>query len=930
MSVILDQISKLFLSTLILLLSQVNLLLGQCDCETATLFIGDNDDSETMISTVDWTLYNCFYIKGTLVIDQPTTWESKMVGMDPKSLIRVEATFSIINGTHIGNCGNELWQGIKTTGVGKLTLDDCIIQGANFGVELVNLQEFKCTNVDFIDDFVGITAGDPFDEDNDPITVLQDGQIYGCTFNTDGPSLPRPHIGHPYYNPEAPPYWPLNNGGVEFDRMYAAVFMRNCSGLTIGGGIGLGANMNEVYDARNGIIIFNSHTYVIKTKFHDFTGQFPSPFIHDPTINQVAIYSYRSHVNIRWNKIEEVHVGVWGIESTNLISKNEFRIFNGEGRVASTRGIHQERPQTLTIANNKIYNGHKGIWVDNGTRPFKIENNYLERSVETLNNEAIRVDGNEILGSVTAQIRDNDILIDNGNSSVGIILAYATGIIVDYNHIDFIASIGAGLNNVGIAAFTTSFCSISKNVITADSDYNNLESEDIQATNNGISVANSMSTAIHCNELENFDNDIFAIGTNNFTSVSSNYFGDANHGLEIYGPAMLGPQDSSGNQWLGEFDEWGAVVTGHDIINTAEQSVFIVDADGPPYLPDSYDPVELFFDFPGVPFACLMASPIINSTGIELSKFIRNDFEFSRFDDEMKWLAYANLYEILLQRDSLLAFYALDSFFTVKEVEALGELMQIRDNLSRIPSEQFSTKLVLETKLKLLTDDLIEIDSIITLNPMDKLDWIDLRELKCDTILDTMEVWLGLLDGEMEDFLLECDDALTDLSGVTTTNDLEEYLKETLQMRASLTIDGYLSTGDSTDISDMRELCPWLGGYALGLDHDIFAEITDSVAGHKVYPCLSSEPLVSSKDLNSNSLNQLMVSPNPANDRLSIESEPEISEIRLFDVASKLVFNGFPNQNSYTIDVENLNPGLYLLNIFRGYEVLTFKIVINR
>ncbi len=313
-----------------------------------------------------------------------------------------------------------------------------------------------------------------------------------------------------------------------------------------------------------------------------------------------------------------------------------------------------------------------------------------------------------------------------------------------------------------------------------------------------------------------------------------------------------------------------------------------------------------------------------------MSAFIREDFEFTEFDDEMKWLAYADLYDILLKHDSLLTYYALDSFFSVKEVEALGELMQIRDNLSRIPAEQIATKLALETKLKLLTDDLIEIDSIITLNPMDKPDWLDLRELKCDTILDTLEVWLGMIEGEMEDFLIESEDALTDLSGVTTTNDLEEYLKETLRMKASLTVDGFLSSGDSADISDMRELCPWLGGYAIGLDYDIFAEITDSVAGHRVYPCPSPEPRAPRKDLNKNETAFLLVSPNPASDQINIQSVSKIAEIRLFDSTSKLVFNVFPNQNRYTLGVNNLDPGIYLLNTIEGNVMHTTKIIITR
>jgi hypothetical protein len=847
--------------------------------------------------------------------------------MRESSVIIVEADFSVINGTHITGCGT-MWQGIHTTGSGKVTLTDCIIEGAEFGVKLVNLQEIKCQNVQFIDDYIGISAGSPFDNDDSSIKILQDGLITGCTFYTDG-YLPDPYPTQ-YYEGD----WPPAQDGIIYRKMYAAVFMKNCVGLGIGDRTATGADWNEVYEARNGVIMINSNSYIAKTDFHGFTGQFPDGLIQRPSflrINQVAIYSDRTVARIEWNKTEDVMVGLWGQESSDYVTNNEFGIYNVGGGDANTKGIFEQRPQNLTIVNNRVYNGYRGIWVDNGTRPFTIENNYLERYVDRENNEGIRIDGYHVLGSVTAKIYDNTLEFDNCESAIGISMQYVTGIKADYNHITFDATVGAENHNVGIFLLDGTSCVISKNVINADPDYNN-EVTEFEDTNIGLAIVNSKMTGVHCNEMENFDNDMWIIGTNNLTSLSSNFFGDANRGIEIYGPSRLGIQYQKGNQWIGEFNEWGAVVTGLDIENTADYSAFVVDVDDiiGTFIPDSYDPENLFIDLDGLAHTCLQQRDQIIPTGIDLSAFIREDFEFTQFDDEMKWLAYADLYDILLKHDSLLTYYALDSFFSVHEVEALGELMQIRDNLSRIPSEQFSTKSVIEVKLKMLTDDLIEIDSIITLNPINKLDWEDLRVLKCDTILDSMEIWIGILDGEIEDFLLESDDALSDLSGVTTTNDLEEYLKETLRMKASLTLDGYLSSGDSIDISDMRILCPWLGGYALGLDFDIFAEITDSVAGHRIYPCLSSEPLAPSEDLKNIGSTDLLVSPNPASDQIDIQSATEISEIRLFDSTSKLVFSAFPNQHTYTLDIKNLNPGIYLLNTFQGKVVHIIQIVVIR
>lgn len=900
--------------------------LTECGCSAFDI-IGYDETSVSYISMESITPGYCLDVRGTLHIDEPTNWDALTVIMREGSVIIVEDDFSLTNGTHITGCGT-MWQGISTTGVGKLTLTDCTIEGAAYAVSLVTLQEFKCKNVDFVDDYIGIAAGSPFVASNDFIKIIQDGEISGCTFYTDG-YLPDPYPNF-YYDGD----WPSPEGGILYNKMFAAVFMRNCIGLTIGAIGATGANINEVYNARNGVMMIGSTTSVVKTSFHDFSGQFTSPFIHSPgipKINQVAIYSERSNTLINSNYTDDVYVGVWGIESSSTIEDNEINIYNGSGNLSYTKGVHQERPQSLVIYNNDIYDGYRGIWIDDGTRSFTIEDNHIVRNVSRDDNEGIRVDFYHVSSGTSPLIYNNQIDLDNSDREIAISLETVTGIKVDYNEINFDATVSAGIHNAGIVMLEATSCIISRNTILADEDYNNLEDE-IEDINTGLVVVNSKNNVLHCNEMENFDANIWIVGTNNMTSVSSNFFDDANVGLELLGPCRLGIQVHKGNQWPGDFDDWGAHVSGIDPVATAEYSRFFVNGSvlGGIFLPPSYEPSILFQNNSGSALTCETASASQNQiNGDRLTDFIREDIDFDRFDDEMTWMAYADLYDILLKYDSLLTYTPLDSFFSIYETEVLGELMEIRDSLSRIPDENAASKLALEIAIGQLNNDLIYIDSIISLNPGDKLDWMDLRDLKCDTLLDSVEVWVDILDTEMDAYLQRCGYILTTLSGITPGNDLEDYLKESLRIKAEFEIDGYLSSSDSTDILDMHELCPWLGGYALGMVYDVFAEFTDSVPGHLIYPCLSSAPLISSDEEVGNNEGAMSIFPNPVNDQINIQSDSKIGEVRLYDYTSKLIYQAKVDKEQFYIDVKHLNSGVYLLIVDQGSAIQTEKIIIQ-
>ena len=926
-------------STLLLFFSIaliLNDLDGQTECGCSNFqIVGTTSESVTNISGVTLLPHYCLDVRGTLIINEPTQWSGLGVIMREGSEIVLDDDITISDNSFITGCGT-MWKGIRTQEGTKLTITDSRIEGAEFGIKLESGSELICHDDDFVNNIIGISVGSPFNGDDDFAVISQESAITGCTFYTDG-YLPDPYPGQYYYDEG----WPDPNNGIVYNKGFAALYLENSRGVTLGSTEG--SARNEVYNMRNGVIVINSNCYVAGTDFHDFTGQFPFGSIHIGIreTNQVGVYSDHSVVNVEKNGMVGIMVGVWGTESSDFIANNGFHIYNGETGTDRTKGIHEVKPQSLSIINNKIYDGFTGIRLENGTRPFLIQSNLLFRSVTIQGNEGIHVSDYHILGRSPGLIYQNQFQIDDGDQATGIGMVTVTGIrALDNDPIQFNYIEGIGNKNAGIVLFDGTACVIGYNVITADPEYDDPGNTDNNTYNSGIEILKSKMNSLYCNDIENFNANIHIIGTNSMTQLRANTIRDGDYGLELLGPCSLGIQDQEGNEWLGDYDHYGAHITApndDDILKTAIYSAFIVDNGDDlgiyrphPIGPEIVEHNEWFNNFAGTGKTCLTISNPINITGIGSNKFIRRSFEFDNFDDEMHWLAYADMYDLVLKYDSLLAYYAVDSFFSVQEPEVLGNLMFIRDKLSRIPDESFEIKHNLDSTLQKLTKDLEDIDSIVFTDPVDKQDWLDLRLLKTDTIVDSLALWRDILSTEDVDFLDAVDDALDVLDGLTPTNDLEDYLKQTLSFKADLILGNELSGGDIEDIEDMLELCPWQGGYALGTDFSLYTSITDVLPGYNIYPCISPEPLLQPFNQHTATQENLQVFPNPANNELILSSRTLMQEVSLFDLTSKLILKFNPNSLAYHLDVSDITPGLYILNLTTTDGVHPLKIVIQR
>lgn len=845
-----------------------------------------------------------------------------------KIIVEAGVTFHIFNHSYISGCGN-MWLGIDTEEGAILQTEGSVIEGAFIGIDLKHTTSFKCKDMTFIDNYVGIAAGSPF-TDNSFIKVSQEGNITGCTFYTDG-DLPEPCAGC-YYEGG----WPANSGGVLYDKGYAAVFMKNTNGLSLGLPSDLNPT-NEIKQMRNGVIMFDAEAYISSIYFHDFTGRVPFSIFHSGPLelNQNGIYSERSHGTILKNKIVDIMVGISGLESNDVITENLLDIYNEPGGLADTKGIFEERPQDLTIINNRIINGFEGIHIVDGTRPFNIQLNLFQRQVDRANNHGIYVETTHISGLTLGLIAQNSITIADGDNAYGIGFYDVTGIKAVDNSISFEYIESAGIHNTGLYLVNGTMCVVSHNDISGDPEYNKNE-YDILNQNVGIDISDSPLTTLQCNDIENFDANLRISADCHMTDMRSNLIRDGAYGFDFISPAIIGLQDQTGNQWLGDYDSFGAFIDGPDVSKTAQFSQFLVDAfdNGGVFRPDPIGPLDVsgnqwFRHQPGDGIACVGIANPVPPLGARLIDLVRDSIVFNIYNDEMTWMRWASIYDLLLKHDSLLGYTPLDSFFSVQEVLPLGKLMDARQAITSIPDESIEDKLELEEKNQNLLNELVVIDSIITLDPLDKGDWLDLRNLKLDSLYDNHSEWNDIMDVELDSFRLVCEDVLDMLDTLTVSNDIEDLLKSVLIYKCKFILDDSVTSADTSAIINLLELCPWQGGYALGLENALYSRVMDSLSGFTIYPCEEPAPFqITPAPLPVIAGEVIQFYPNPANEVIHIKSRDVIQEIQLIDLTGNEIRRSLPDNTNSQFELENLPSGIYLLNVYHSGLMDTRKIII--
>jgi hypothetical protein len=114
--------------------------------------------------------------------------------------------------------------------------------------------------------------------------------------------------------------------------------------------------------------------------------------------------------------------------------------------------------------------------------------------------------------------------------------------------------------------------------------------------------------------------------------------------------------------------------------------------------------------------------------------------------------------------------------------------------------------------------------------------------------------------------------------------------------------------------------------------NDGFANRYVEITGDTILPLVcynSCEACPSTNGIDENTLNNVSISPNPANDVVNVSSTNVISEINIIDLSGKLVKTINCNTNSTVISIGELNAGAYNLIISTEKGIVTNKLIVE-
>ncbi len=89
------------------------------------------------------------------------------------------------------------------------------------------------------------------------------------------------------------------------------------------------------------------------------------------------------------------------------------------------------------------------------------------------------------------------------------------------------------------------------------------------------------------------------------------------------------------------------------------------------------------------------------------------------------------------------------------------------------------------------------------------------------------------------------------------------------------------------------------------------------------------DPIVSTPDISAPEV-AVNIFPNPASDRITVESDAQISEIRMFDVLGQVVYAHVANDKRHEISVGSIKAGVYFVQLTTEHGIITQKVQVTR
>jgi len=891
----------------------------------------------------------CLSINGSLLVDLSFfQLDDCEIILGPTSSITVQDNSTLhLKGNYIHGC-DYLWHSIAKIGNGTLLLDDNIIQDAISAVRFENnginpgFSQANITNNFFNKNHVGIFG-------------WQTGQVhfasfYGNEFTCENETLLPP------FNPNLSSPEPLSvtYAGIQL------VFTESLVSL-----LGTVQKPNYFHHLQNGILSDLNTLHVSNARFahipvnDDHISFIPAVGIGNGIFQHGNLFQTGNGPNSSPPNFQSVRTGIHVARSYASV-----HILDNHMNEVKT-GIRIRNSPTAWVNNNTIKCDDFGIDVfnNNGFQYLNVEDN-------TVTVDHPSFDGFNPYRGTGIKI-DAPALntIDNGNIFSNTVYLYERnqGIVVN------LAEFGAVReNNVFLQSDKASSgirLAGSQNVDLSCNDVSGASGTYVPGTNIGINVLSSRGCAYQCNNMLYTSVGLQFNGvctaspaspSSMLTDVRGNTFSWHGYGLLMQPDALFGSfvnqglQVHKGNTWLGGYLEDKAVHFGAPI--QISRSKFQVHSNSLPYYPysdNSNNPIKphpplpnssgtTWFDIDsgGSPYECAeecyseltneSESESINSFGLGL---VKDSLVFTEeFDAAIKEALARQLYRILddnpdlLNQDSaLLNFYTNASntaIATLTAIDRLREAISDVDSTSNVQITEWSEAIRIRLDSITVAEEELPTDpdsSTLVGFEQEREDYL----LEIDSFVHLTEQLLCSLKAAR---LVLVDSALFLNSGIQPATDMEfnEVFTNRMYFSKAYFGDFDFSSTEQDTLLFIAEQCPTLGGNSVFNARGMLAAFGNELDINDDSLCFQTAARPVQQAVGATTIpeaGQLLVYPNPANDRLWVrlpDPSANKAEVRVFNAFAIPVFqqNMPVSDGLIEVPLAGLPPGLHVLRVF--------------
>lgn len=837
---------------------------------------------------------NIYIHKGLLVdvnyciIGESSSYKSKIVFNETSDIQVLSGNTLDLKYLILSNPCSGLWKGITVQSGGTLIVDQCIFEGAEFGITALPGSTVKVTNTWFKDCNIGIYVP-PSNGNQQNVNFTG---IWGNKFSTVN--------GVPTND--------IFTQNQQF--MLAGISINNLQYIEIGKS---GELINEFKNAQNGILSNKSNLIVNNNKFIDIVASpgFPTVGVAVKASGDENNYLFMG--NTQKNIIENSEIGVLtsvmgdyirGNEMTNVGTGIDARYTNWSDIIIVNNTIAAKNFGIRTYLNTtwwaqrRIENNSVTInGADNGTGIEVVEYHpFLGWQIKSNTAKMIKGDHGIAIYSDNSNIKLNtiDLTSLSDNSCNGISLKYAPFANIESNN-----STGSFLNGFG----------------------------DVK----GVSIEGSPNSTINCNTLCGHTKGIHYFDLSDMTSMSTNRLYAHLRGLEVANYTSLDEQSLRGNLWYGPFSNGGFGAVHNGFSDYVGASLFKVNSQpNTIYWPTISTPnapnYAWFNNEPGQQDVCGSYTGsstcqaglvgVINSGsnqrgGTTLRDAMRGGtYGYgSPFAIDLGWKGKSHYYDYLLTTNSTVTQDI--NFLNQEGISSVGRLTAVKQAIIQAAQPNNASSIQ--------SGQLAVFNSLTTLSETAQTP--AQRSATLQDLSAQSQTLSTAVHSAQQSRYNTLQQAALDNQAITTvcTADANEKTVNQIYLNWALQGFGILSTNTIQVLQSIAVQCPLSGGDAVYKARGILRGFGDYGSYDNEQICNAALPRESTQK----QIVKAVVQPNPSNGEVNIFWSGETDNISVINTLGKAIsVTKVENTTSQKLNLSHLQSGVYYIQIQKEGKVL--------